>query len=81
MLQVLHRSSNATLYIWLKSQLTAIQSDYLPEWPATAEIDTNRLAWERWWDGLSVKATLPKALPLGGSVTVTRRAVSRRPLY
>lgn len=31
--------------------------------PVAAEIANNRLAWERWRAGLSVKATLPEKLP------------------
>ncbi len=56
-------SPNATLHAWLKQQLTAILADCPLDMPIAADIANNRLAWERWRDGLTVKATLPAVLP------------------
>ena len=56
-------STNATLHAWLKQQLTAILADRPLEWPSATYIADNRLAWERWRDGLTVKATLSHVLP------------------
>jgi len=56
-------STNATLHAWLKQQLTAILADRPLEWPSATQIADNRLAWERWRNGLTVKATLLHVLP------------------
>jgi DDE superfamily endonuclease len=56
-------STNATLHDWLKPQLTTILADCPLNIPAPAEMAANRLDWEHWRDGLTVKATLPTVLP------------------
>jgi len=56
-------STNATLHEWLKQQLTAILADCPLDIPTPAEMTGNRLDWEHWRDGLTVKATLPAVLP------------------
>jgi len=56
-------STNATLHQWFKAQLTdilAAQPLVIPTGPAAL---TNRLFWESWRDGLSVKASLSQSLP------------------
>lgn len=55
------RCPNAVLHAWLKQQLQTILAS-LPSVPELPEAD-NRLAWERWQVGLSVKPTLPTDLP------------------
>jgi len=56
-------STNATLHDWLKAQLTTILAEQPLELPLVCNIATNRLAWERWREGVTVKATLPEVLP------------------
>lgn len=51
---------NAVLHPWLKRELSEILAG-LPEHPPTAQ--ASRAAWQRWQQGLSVKPTLPVALP------------------
>jgi hypothetical protein len=54
-------TANAVLHPWLKTQLVAI----LAALPTPAELapEANRRCWERWQDGLTVRITLPAALP------------------
>jgi hypothetical protein len=55
--------TNAVLHPWLRRELTAILEG-LPAPPAAAGADgTDRVAWERWQDGLTVKPTLLPELP------------------
>lgn len=57
-------STNATLHCWLKAQLTEILGDASLVLPTTAaDMATNRLFWESWREGLSVKVALSTALP------------------
>lgn len=56
-------STNATLHAWLKDPLTAILADRPLEMPTPAELATNRQGWEHWRDGVTLRATLPEALP------------------
>ncbi len=51
---------NTVLHPWLKRELSAILAE-LTEPPPT--VQASRAAWERWQQGLSVKPTLPAALP------------------
>lgn len=48
---------------WLKTQLTEILADFPLDIPAPADQAANPRAWERWREGLTVKATLPETLP------------------
>jgi hypothetical protein len=54
--------TNAVLHPWLRAELEAI----LAALPAPAEVLSpaeNRRRWERWQEGLSIRITLPEALP------------------
>jgi hypothetical protein len=53
---------NAVLHPWLKEQLLAVL-DTLPAPAELASPEENRRRWERWQEGLSVRITLPEALP------------------
>lgn len=53
--------ANAVLHPWLKAELLAILAP-LPE-PDLILPEENRRRWERWQEGLSVRITLPQALP------------------
>jgi hypothetical protein len=53
---------NTVLHEWLKAELSAIL-DTLPEPPVAMSRDAIRAAWETWFSGLSVRATLPDDLP------------------
>jgi hypothetical protein len=50
------------LHPWLKQQLTEIVAE-LPEPPTEVDPATIGRQWARWQEGLSVRFTLPKALP------------------
>lgn len=54
-------SANAILHSWIETELTTILAA-LPE-PAEVDPDENRRRWLRWQEGLSVRITLPQALP------------------
>jgi len=54
--------TNRVLHPWLKEQLSDILTA-LPEPLERLEPETNRADWEVWFEGLSVRATLPAALP------------------
>ena len=56
------RCPNAVLHPWLKAELAAILAA-LPAPAAAASAAENRRRWERWQEGLSVRSTLPEALP------------------
>lgn len=53
---------NETLHAWLQAELTAIL-DTLPEPLPVQDAATNRHQWERWREGVTVKATLSASLP------------------
>jgi len=53
---------NAVLHEWLTTELSAIL-DTLPEPAVAMPQDAIRAAWETWFTGLSVRATLPDDLP------------------
>jgi hypothetical protein len=53
---------NETLHGWLKEELSAILTT-LPLSKAVSDRPPNRLAWESWRAGLTVKATLSADLP------------------
>lgn len=53
---------NAVLHPWLKTELSAILTQ-LPPAAQTLDPLTTRLLWRRWQAGLSVRFTLPAALP------------------
>ena len=55
------RCPNAVLHPWLQTELTAILAT-LPE-PEVLAPAENRRCWERWQTGLTVRITLPEALP------------------
>jgi len=55
------QSTNAILHPWLEEELTAIVAA-LPE-PLVLDPAENRRHWERWQEGLTVRITLPAALP------------------
>jgi len=55
-------SSNAVLHPWLQEQLGQIV-DGLPTASATSSAEENRVIWERWREGLSVRFTLMNELP------------------
>jgi hypothetical protein len=52
---------NAVLHPWLKQELAAILAQ-LPVSPTLAP-ETNRALWEKWFEGLAQKPTLPDSLP------------------
>ena len=56
-------STNAILHEWLKSQLTDILADQPLVMPTALEAWGNRLIWESWREGLTVKVTLSAELP------------------
>ena len=56
------RCPNAVLHPWLKQELTEILAE-LPEAPVALDPATIRKQWERWQEGLTIRFTLPKALP------------------
>jgi DDE superfamily endonuclease len=53
---------NTVLHEWLKEQLAAVL-DTLPAPPVNVPQDAIRAAWETWFAGLAVRATLPDDLP------------------
>jgi len=53
---------NSVLHPWLKQQLTDVLAA-LPEPVETLEPEANRVQWEKWFAGLSVRPTLPAQLP------------------
>jgi hypothetical protein len=53
--------ANAVLHPWLEHELDSVLAQ-MPE-PVTLEPVQNRQAWEAWHAGLSIKFTLPEALP------------------
>lgn len=53
---------NETLHTWLKEELCAILAT-LPEPAPVTDPHANRLGWESWREGVSVKATLSQDLP------------------
>jgi transposase len=53
---------NTVLHEWLKEQLAAVL-DTLPAPPVNVPKDAIRAAWETWFAGLTVRATLPDDLP------------------
>jgi hypothetical protein len=57
-----HRCPNAVLHPWLKQKLTQILAR-LTQPPAESDPVTHRQQWERWQAGLTIRFTLPKALP------------------
>jgi len=54
--------TNAVLHPWLEAELHSILAA-LPEPTATLSAAENRHRWERWQEGLTVRITLPEALP------------------
>jgi hypothetical protein len=52
---------NSVLHPWLKQELTDILAG-LPQ-PACLPPEANRAAWDMWFEGLSVRPTLPADLP------------------
>jgi len=52
---------NVVLHPWLQAELTAILAT-LPE-PELLPAEENRARWKRWQEGLTVRITLPEALP------------------
>ncbi len=54
--------TNAVLHPWLEAELAQIVAA-LPEPRAALGGKENRHRWERWQEGLSVRITLPEALP------------------
>jgi DDE superfamily endonuclease len=54
--------TNAVLHPWLEAELAQIVAA-LPEPTAALGGEENRHRWERWQEGLSVRITLPEALP------------------
>ncbi len=52
---------NAVLHPWLQGELESILAT-LPE-PPVLGAEANRQAWTRWQEGLTVRITLPQALP------------------
>lgn len=61
-LRGVRRCPNAVLHPWLKQELAGILAE-LPEVPVALEPATIRKQWERWQEGLTIRFTLPKALP------------------
>lgn len=55
-------SRNETLHAWLQAELTAILAT-LPTPLPVQDATTNRQQWERWHEGVTVKATLSASLP------------------
>jgi len=53
---------NSVLHPWLKQQLADILAA-LPQPSETLEPEANRAQWEMWFEGLSVRPTLPAHLP------------------
>jgi hypothetical protein len=54
--------TNSVLHPWLKQELTDILSA-LPASTVPLEPEANRSLWERWFEGLSKRPTLPDELP------------------
>lgn len=54
--------TNSVLHPWLKQELTDLL-DALPTPAAFLEPEANRALWERWFEGLSERPTLPAELP------------------
>jgi hypothetical protein len=57
------RTPNAVLHPWLEGELQAVLNTLPEPIPVTQEHTLNRLCWESWQAGLSVKFTLREALP------------------
>lgn len=58
------RCTNAVLHPWLQAELARIlASSSLPEPTEVLSVAENRRLWERWQAGLTVRITLPEALP------------------
>ena len=55
------RCPNLLLHEWLKQQLNEILNGLAA--PVEVDAETNHTLWHQWHQGLSVKITLPKALP------------------
>jgi hypothetical protein len=53
---------NSVLHPWLKQELTDILAS-LPQPSLVLEPEANRALWEMWFEGLSVRPTLPAELP------------------
>ncbi len=53
---------NSVLHPWLKQELTDILAS-LPQPSLVLEPEANRALWEMWFEGLSVRPTLPVELP------------------
>jgi len=53
---------NSVLHPWLKQELTDILAS-LPEPSPVFEPEANRVLWDMWFEGLSVRPTLPAELP------------------
>lgn len=53
---------NSVLHPWLKQELTDILAS-LPEPSPLLDAEANRALWEAWFEGLSVRPTLPVELP------------------
>lgn len=53
---------NSVLHPWLKQELTDILAS-LPQPSLVLEPEANRALWELWFEGLSVRPTLPAELP------------------
>jgi hypothetical protein len=53
---------NSVLHPWLKQELTDILAS-LPQPSLVLEPEANRALWEIWFEGLSVRPTLPAELP------------------
>jgi hypothetical protein len=56
------RCPNAILHPWLKAELSAILA-HLPKAAQVLDPATTTAMWQRWQQGLSVRFTLPQALP------------------
>lgn len=56
------RCTNAVLHPWLEAELARILAA-LPEPTERLSAEENRRRWERWQEGLTVRITLPDALP------------------
>jgi hypothetical protein len=54
-------TTNAVLHAWLKTEVTAVLAT-LPAMDMTASAG-NRAQWEAWQAGMSIRPTLPTALP------------------
>jgi hypothetical protein len=54
--------TNEVVHPWLTLELTAILSTF-PEPPVVLSPQENRLVWERWREGLTIRVTLPAHFP------------------